>query len=103
MSDNFVVLKADNDSEPYRVEIPGVGKFVIPHVNTVSVFELNDAIDAAQSQLDVLMNVFRLVMADEDYEQLKKAGINRPTFVALYNAWEAHCGMGTGESPASSD
>lgn len=102
MTDHFAELRADVEAEPYRVDITTVGKFEIPHINTVNVFDLNDAIDAAQTDLDVIINVLRVVMPGEDFTRLREAGLNRPTLLALYQAWQVHCGMSEGESPASS-
>lgn len=101
--DQFAVLKADIEDEPYRVDIKTIGKFTIPHVNAVNIFDLNDAMDAAVTELDVIINVLRVMMGDEDFKRLRESGVNRPTLFALYAAWEAHCGMREGESPASSD
>ena len=102
MTDHFAVLSAEFTEEPYRVEIPTKGKFTIPHVNSVSVFELNEAIGAGDGDLDVIERVFRLVMPEKEFDRLRKAKINRATFIALYDAWLKHCGTPAGESPASS-
>ena len=103
MTDTFAVLKADFEDEPYRVEIPGKGKWEIPHVNTIDVFEMNDATRQAEGDLDATLAMLRLALPDKDFERLRKAKLNRPTLLALFDAWAKHCGMGDGpESSASS-
>lgn len=101
MPDQFAVLKAEADGEPYRVEIPTKGKFVFPHVNSVDVFELNDAIESATTDIDVVFNTLR-TLDPKEFDRLRAAKINRPTLIALYIAWQEHCGLREGESPASS-
>lgn len=98
MSDNhFAVLEAEETTEPYRVEIPGKGKFVVPHVNSLDVFELNNALEAAGSDLDLIVEVLTLAMPEGEMKRLREAKLNRPTLIALYTAWQKHCGMGEGE------
>lgn len=103
MTDHFAVLKAEVDGEPYRVEIPSKGKFEIPHVNAVDVFKMNDVVSSAETDLDVILATFELVMGAREFARLRKAGINRATLISLFVAWQQHCGLREGESPASSD
>lgn len=101
--DQFAVLKAEFEDEPYRVEIPTKGKFVIPHINSVSVFDMNDVLNSADNDLDSVLKTFEMLLGPKEYDRLKAAKLNRPTLLALYVAWQEHCGLREGESQASSD
>lgn len=100
--DKFAALKAEVEGEPYRVEIGDRGKYVIPHINTLNVFDFNDAVDNAVGDLGAVIAVLQLAMSPEDFKRLREADLNRPTLIALYTAWQEHCGLAEGESSASS-
>lgn len=103
-TDHFEVLQAEVDDEPYRVEIPGKGKFVVPHVNSVDIIGLSEVVDEADSFLGMVIDVLEHVMPADEFKRLRDAKLSRTVLFSLYAAWSKHCGLGEeqGESPASS-
>ncbi|OQQ16140.1 hypothetical protein B0675_02325 [Streptomyces sp. M41(2017)] len=96
---NLDAVKAEVESTPFRVHWNG-RRFTFKHMQDLDSWELLAAADSGEA--NAVMGSLRLALGDE-WEEFRKVPMPQYKLMPLFKAYQAHCGMDSGESSASSD
>lgn len=96
------VLKREAAKEPFRFDIEGT-RFEVPHYADANQFEWLSVFttDYPFGDMQFILAAFEFLMAPKQYAQLRKAAPTQPEIEALWDAYQKHCGVKSGESSAS--
>ncbi|MFJ7963128.1 hypothetical protein [Streptomyces sp. NPDC096324] len=97
---NLDAVQAEVDLTPWRVHWDG-RRWEFAHLQDLDVWGLMEA--AEGGEVKAMTGVFRAALGDKDWDAFRKVRLPQYKLEALFKAYQKHCGVGQGESEASSD
>lgn len=96
---NLDAVKAETELLPFRVHFDG-RRFEMAHLESLDVWDL--LVAAGQGDMGMMLAAFKAALGG-DYEEFRKVKLPQFKLKALFKAYQAHCGVESGESQASTD
>lgn len=94
---NLDAARTEADLSPFVIQWAG-RRWTLAHMQTLDVWPLADA--AEQGDLAATRAAFSAALG-EDWPEFQKHPLPQYKMAALFNAYQKHCGITAGESPAS--
>ncbi|MEU1506428.1 hypothetical protein [Kitasatospora sp. NPDC005748] len=95
---NLDAVRYEADLTPFTVQWSG-SRWEFAHVQSLSVWDLLEA--AEGGDVEAMIGVFRTALGDEQWKRFRAVPLAQYQLQALFTAYQEHCGMAPGESPAS--
>lgn len=96
---NLDAVQAEVDLTPWRVHWGG-RRWEFAHMEDLNVWGLIEA--AEGGDIAATVGVFKAALGEKDWEDFRKIRLPQYKLKALFDAYKQHCGVGEGESEASS-
>lgn len=96
---NLDALKSEVELRPFRIHYGG-RRWEMQHLEVLDIWDLVGA--AEQGEISAMLGAFRGALGD-DFDDFRKLGLPQWKLKPLFDAYRKHCGVGEGESPASTD
>jgi hypothetical protein len=97
---NLDAVQAEVDLTPWRVNWKG-RRWEFAHMEDLDVWGLIEA--AEGGDIAATVGVFKAALGEKDWTEFRKIRLPQYKLKALFDAYKQHCGVGEGESEASSD
>lgn len=97
---NLDAVKAEVDLTPWRVNW-GARRWEFAHMEDLDVWGLIEA--AEGGDVAATVGVFKAALGEKEWQEFRKIRLPQYKLKALFEAYKQHCGVGEGESEASSD
>ncbi|WP_432091832.1 hypothetical protein [Streptomyces sp. NRRL F-5630] len=94
---NLDAVKAESDLTPFRVHFDG-RRWEFAHLEGLDIWDVVEAADGGD--LQAVLGALRLALGDQ-YTEFRKIRLPQYKVMALFRAYQRHCGMEPGESEAS--
>lgn len=94
---NLDAVQAESALEPFRFNFAGQ-RFTMAHLEALDVHDLLAA--AGQGDIGMMVSAFKAALGEE-YTKFRKVPLPQYKLKALFAAYQEHCGVESGESPAS--
>lgn len=95
---NLDAVKAEVDLSPFVVQWGG-RRWTFAHAQTINIWPMIEA--AEQGDLAATRATFQGALGDEEWAAFQRQALPQYKMAALFNAYQKHCGITVGESPAS--
>lgn len=96
---NLDAVQAEVELTPWRVHWNG-RRFEFAHMEALDVWGLVEA--AEGGEIAATIGIFKAALSEKDWEDFRKIRLPQYKLKALFDAYRTHCGVGEGESEASS-
>lgn len=96
---NLDAVKAEVDLTPWRVNW-GARRWEFAHMEDLDVWGLIEA--AEGGDVAATVGVFKAALGEKEWQEFRKIRLPQYKLKALFEAYKQHCGVGEGESEASS-
>lgn len=94
---NLDAVKSEVNLTPFRVHFDG-RRWEFAHLNGLDIWDVIEAADGGD--IKAVTGAIRLALGDQ-YDDFRKVRLPQYKMQALFNAYQEHCGVKPGESPAS--
>jgi hypothetical protein len=97
---NLDAVKAEVDLTPFVVQFAGE-RWSFAHIQDISVWPILEGVGGGD--LATIQATLQAALGAQAWTKFKTKHLPQHKMIALFNAYEKHCGASAGESPASSD
>lgn len=94
---NLDAVEAEAELTPFRVHYAG-RRWEFAHMQALDVWDLIEG--AEKGDLEAMLTAMEMAMGDQ-WEDFRKLPLPQYKLMPLFEAWQKHCGVEPGESPAS--
>lgn len=102
---NLDTAGAELELTPWRVHFSGT-RWTFAHLEALDVWKLLDDDEARGGQGDevqVMVSLFKAALGDAQFAEFRKIPLPMQKLRDLFEAYQAYCGVKTGESEGSAD
>lgn len=96
---NLDAVAAEADLTPWRVHWAD-RRWEFQHAEALDVWGLLEG--AESGEIGATLSIFKLALGEKQFAEFRKINLPQYKLKALFEAYKSHCGLGEGESAASS-